>query len=418
MEFIKIWRILVGNKRIIIWLPIIATLSALALTYVLPEQYESTALVLVRPIEELKFSSNDRGNKEPADFPVSVSAPIDSLSKTYMEVIKSQTVAESIVDALHLDVKPTRVNATYLERLKDNLRTWIKDTIRALRNYFRYGRNIPATPYQLAVEDVENDLSVSARKDTYAFDITARSGNPAQAAAIANKAAAIFVEQSSEAHRNESALSRQFIEGQMAESRAALDNARNALLDYKNSGGTFELRSEYDNALKNISDLENTLAKAQGRLAGLQRITANATPTVIEQEAEIASLKGKIALLREQLETYPQKEKRLNALVLTERLAEESYEFFRKEYEQARIKEASTLTEIRIASPAQPDIYPVKPLKYLYAGLSFATALLLSLCWAFLFEALYPHVRSAQDLEIELGIPLLGTIPKSTPSGS
>ena len=46
MEFYRIWRILAGHKWVLIWLPIIATCVGLGLTYVLPEQYESTALVL------------------------------------------------------------------------------------------------------------------------------------------------------------------------------------------------------------------------------------------------------------------------------------------------------------------------------------------------------------------------------------
>ena len=58
MEFYRIWRILVGHKRVLIWLPIVATCVGLGLAFVLPEQYVSTALVLVRPAEELKFNSS------------------------------------------------------------------------------------------------------------------------------------------------------------------------------------------------------------------------------------------------------------------------------------------------------------------------------------------------------------------------
>ncbi|MGH6841033.1 MAG: Wzz/FepE/Etk N-terminal domain-containing protein, partial [Methylocella sp.] len=100
MEFHRIWRILAGNKWVLIWLPIIATVAALGVTYVLPEQYESTALVLVRPFEDIKFSSGGGDKKEIPDFPVNLSAPIDALSKTYKEVINSPAVAMKIVDVL------------------------------------------------------------------------------------------------------------------------------------------------------------------------------------------------------------------------------------------------------------------------------------------------------------------------------
>jgi len=43
-----------------------------------------------------------------------------------------------------------------------------------------------------------------------------------------------------------------------------------------NRGGTFELKSEYDEQLKIVSDLGNTLAKSEGKLAG-RRLLAERT---------------------------------------------------------------------------------------------------------------------------------------------
>jgi uncharacterized protein involved in exopolysaccharide biosynthesis len=417
MEFYRTWRILMAHKGLLIWLPIIATFAALGMTYVLPEQYESTALVLVRPYEEIKFSSGGDEQKEVSDFPVMLSAPIDSLSKTYIEVIKSPAVAARIVEALQLQISKPPTDETFFGIIKDKARTWIKETIRTARNYFKYGRDIPASPYDLAVEDVERNLIVTPRKDTYAFDISARSSDPEEAAAIANMAAEIFVEHSSEEYRSESARARQFIGIQVDDSRKALQQARAAILTYQNSGETFDLKSEYDDNLKDLSDLENTVAKTEGKLAGLRRLAGGSTPSMLELEAEIAELKAQISTLRSQLAAYPQKETRMNALKLSQRLAEESYEFFLKQYNEARVKESATVTEIRVVSPAVPSLYPVKPLKYEYGGISFATALIIAIGWALFMETLDPRVRTIRDLEVELGIPVLAAIPKSVPAG-
>ena len=215
MEFYRIWRILVGHKRVLIWLPIVATCVGLGLAFVLPEQYVSTALVLVRPAEELKFNSN--ADKEILDFPVGRSAPIDAPSKTYMEVIKSHAVAVKIVEALHLDVKVPKEGETPFEVFKDEVKDWIGGTAHTLRNYVRYGRDIPTSAFDLAVENVKEKLGVSVRKDTYAFDISFRSSDPKKAAAVANIAAQIFIEHSSEAYRSEAARAREFLERQLDE---------------------------------------------------------------------------------------------------------------------------------------------------------------------------------------------------------
>ncbi|MGH6795058.1 MAG: GumC family protein [Methylocella sp.] len=418
MDFYRFWRILADNKLVLIWLPIVATGVGLGLTYVLPEQYESTALVLVRPFEDINFESSSGGNKEIPDFPVNLSAPVDAPSKTYKEVIKSPAVAAKIVDALQLYIKKPKEYASSFEAIEDKVKSWVKSTIRTMRNYFKYGRDIPASAYELAVENVEENLKVVSAKDTYAFDISYRSSDPKEAAAVANMAAEIFLDRSSEAYRSEAARAREFIEGQLDESRKALGQARAAVLSYEKSDGTFDPTAEYKEKLKNVSELENTLAKTEVKLAGRRvlglRTNIKESPDVIAQVGEVAELKQQISALRAGLAAYPEKETRMNTLTLAKRLAEQNYEFLLKRYEEARVKESATVTEIRIASAAVPGLYPVKPLKYIYAGLSFATALGVAIGWALLFESFAPRVRTIRDLDDlddKLGVPVLGAIP-------
>jgi uncharacterized protein involved in exopolysaccharide biosynthesis len=414
MEFYRIWRILVGHKRVLIWLPLVATSVGLGLAFVLPEQYVSTALVLVRPAEELKFNPSSADEKEVLDFPVGRSAPIDAPSKTYMEVIKSPAVAEKIVEALHLDVKVPKKGETRFEAFKDRIKDWIGGAARTLRNYVRYGRDIPTSPFDRAVENVEQKLGVAVRKDTYAFDISFQSSDPKEAAAVANMAAQIFIEHSSEAYRSEAARAREFLEKQLDESRAALDRARAAVLSFKRSDETFDLTSEYKENLQYLEDLQDTLAKDGGKLAGMKRSFKQDSPEVLAQEAEDGALQQQISTLQAQLVAYPEKEARLNALILAQRLAEENYGFLRRRYEEARVKASAVVTEIRIVSPAEPALYPVKPIKFLYAGLSFAMAMVAAIGWALLAEQLNPRVRTLRDLDDEDGAPLLGAIPPLT----
>ena len=295
MELYRIWRILVAKRALLIWLPLVAAVCGLGLSYLLPEQYESTALVLVRPGEAFKFNSKAPDRKEILEFPLSQSAPIDAPSKTYIEVIKSRAVAVKIVEALQLHVKKPTPPESFLGQLKEDVKEWAKNTIETIQNYAKYGREIRASPFDQAVENLETKLVVSVRKDTYAFDITARASDPKEAAAVANMAAEIFLEHSAEAYRSESGRARKFIEVQLADSRKELEKARGDLLAYKASGSTFELTSEYNEKLKGVSDLENTLAKIDGKLAGLKHTFSKDSPTVIGQEAERAELQEQIA---------------------------------------------------------------------------------------------------------------------------
>ena len=150
-------------------------------------------------------------------------------------------------------------------------------------------------------------------------------------------------------------------------------------------------------------------------MAGRRRVDARVQlqedPAVIAQTGEIADLKEQISNLQVQLAAYPKKETRMNAITLTARLAEESYGFYRKKYEQARVMESAAVKEIRIASRAVPSLYPVKPLKYTYAGLSFATAMIVAIGWALLSGSLDPRLPTIRELEYELEVLVLGAIP-------
>jgi uncharacterized protein involved in exopolysaccharide biosynthesis len=411
MEFYRIWRILVGYRWLLIGLPVVAGAVGLGLSYVLPELYESNSLVVVRPQEEIRFDATGSAEKQLVGFPVSGSAPLDTPSKTYIEVIKSPAVAERIVRALHLDAEVPRTYANQFEATKAAVKIWLGEAIRRLRNELRFGRDIPATRFDRAVEGVEDNLFVAVRKDTYAFDIAFRSSDPKEAAAVTNMAAQIFIERNAEAYRSEAARARAFLATQLDASRAALAQARAATLAFKTADRTFDLAAEYSDMLKKLSALEDTLAHDTGALAGLRRTYGADSREVTSREAEHAALAAQAAALHAQLAAYPGKERQINALELDERLASESYAFFLRRYEEARVREASAIDEIRIVSPAIPALYPIKPVKAAFAGMSFAVALVAAIGWALMREFLDPRVRTTADLDEMLGVPLLGAIP-------
>ena len=188
------------------------------------------------------------------------------------------------------------------------------------------------------------------------------------------------------------------------------------MLAYKNSGETFDLTAEYQQELKRLTELQNMLAKAEGKLAGLKRTFRQDSPEVLSEEAEIAALQEQISTLQAPLAGYPEKEAQLSAIQLAERLADERYELFRKRYEEDRVKESAVVTEIRIISPAMPGLYPLKPVKYVYAGLSFLTALIVAVGWALLAEQMSPRIRTVHDLDAVQEVPVLGAIPSMKPS--
>ena len=415
MELHRLWRVIVGSRVLITVLTITSGFAALALTYALPSVYQASSLVIVRPEEKLRLTPNQGQGKEVLDFPVSQATPIDAPSKTYLEVLQSEAVAARIVTALHLDDEPP-LSEPGLPRLRDAFRTWLKETVRSSRHIMRYGRVIHASRFERAVEDVREYLALEVKKNTYAFSISYTSSNPKEAAAVANTAAEIFLAHNAEAYRSEAEAARKFIEGRLLDSEKNLRDARDALQRFKDEARVFAIGDEYRERIKVISSLQVDMESAQARLDGLLAMYAPENSKVLSAQAEVSGLRKALAAHRAELAALPDRERQLGALELAVTVAQQDYESIRKKYEESRIAEQTSFAEIRTVSPATIPLYPIKPIKYYYAGLGLLLGLVTAVTLALLFEYLNPRIRVPDDVTTVLEIPLLAAIPAMRPA--
>ncbi len=412
MDMLKYLRIVLAHRLMILLLSIAAMLAALGLTYVLPEKYQSSAVLLVRPQEKIKFGQDSSG-KEILDYPVSQLAPIDAPSKTYIAVIQSRAVIEKIVLALGLHEKR---RAPDQNEWKERLLQFKDATLEGLEwseNVLKYGRGAGEDPLGKAVTKAAKNLSLKPTKDTYVFEITHEASDPAEAAAVANMAAEIFTEYMSSANNKDQIGVRQFLETRLHETERDLEAARLALRKYKERFATFSLEEEYKIQLKTINDLEIEIEKTNAKLAALGNDYAASNPKVLSLLAEKQQTTQTLAQLRKGLEGNPGKQNQVDRLALQVKVAEDNFALVSKAYEDARFAETKKSTEIRIVSRAVPAAFPSKPIKYYYAGGGFTLALFLGIAWVIFLEAQRARIRSIADVTAALGLPVLATIPIS-----
>jgi uncharacterized protein involved in exopolysaccharide biosynthesis len=253
--------VLSAHRRTIILLCLSATVNAIALTYLLSEKYEAASLILIRPQADVKFSAED---KAVFDFPINFTIPFETISRTYGEVISSRTIVEKVVLALGLD-KPVE------EESRDKLfRKWIKGLTGRTWTLLKYGRVEPANPLEDAIQTVAACLSVTPTKETFVFDIRCRTANREQTAAIANAAAAAFVDYSREANGSESKRAREFIAGRLEDSRQEFEEARQQLKEFKDRQRTVMLDEEVTGGIREAARLEAALADNGREIDGLK----------------------------------------------------------------------------------------------------------------------------------------------------
>jgi uncharacterized protein involved in exopolysaccharide biosynthesis len=410
MEVIAIFDVLRRHVYLIGALCIVITLAGYGISFfsaLIPEKYDASAIVLVRPHNPIKFEQNNSG-KEFLGFPVAQTPVVESASKTYIQIIQSPALIAEVVRKLKLDEKPKKAAAdgtlfaqiyASIKALYDDVQEYVKDAIAI----FRYGKLLKDDPFTKAVKDVGKGLVLKSYEDTYVFEIKYSGDDPQTAADVANTMASTFIEFLEKMRSLEAKDSADRLKGELEQSREQLVDARESLRDYKASHGIFLYKEEYDAKLKVISDLTVELAKLDQSLAAGtfdaktdEKKRARLLKILDEKQAELAPL--------------PTIERELQLRQADVNVADTTYATVAKEMKDAEIK-SNAISEARLVSPAFVPMLPSRPRREIYAGAALLTGLLVSVALAFFLEYINRTVRGINDIEDFVGLKVIGTIP-------
>ena len=277
MELRYLLQILRANWLFIAFVSVLAGILGLSATYVLPESFEATTQILIRPQERAAF--DDSKTKAMMDYPLGFNIPVGTISQTYAEVMTSEAIATKVEDRLRLHTIESPWPDDFWLSLLFTVRDYAKIAIFSTWDFVRYGRIEPQLePYWKTVDDIRDGLEAEPVHDTYIFTLTASWNDPDIAVRIANTAAETFVEYSREARTREEGTAAGFLASSLDGTSTALAEARAELDYYRERIGAASLEQELELTLERLSEFE-----AEQEAADRQRS---------ELDAEIASLRA------------------------------------------------------------------------------------------------------------------------------
>lgn len=498
MEFRKFIKIILCYKFFIGLMCLSAVVTAVALTYVVPEKYISSTTVLIRPQKSLDIVPK---REEILNFPISYFTPVETASKTYTEIIKSRNIAERIVRQIDLG-KSGEEEGSGLLYLWKRTKNKVKQLIFKSWTFLKYGRILDGDALSDAITSVQQGLSVKPTKETYLFEIEAEARNPQVSAAIANTAAQAFLEYLQESGEVENVKARELSREKINFSRKKLEKARNAVIEFKKKNGIISLKKETELALDRLSDLINErelintkiigavarkeeierqslelerisksaskvtdnplirelysqLVNNEVKLAGLRkRYTANhrtvqelqaeieeirirlnqeaptlktlsVTPVYQELASELARVETDLQSFKAELirldaaisenkaliEGMPKKEVELSRLQLAQKLGEETHTLLSREYEEIVVSARRSSPDIEVVYAAIAPLYPARPIKIYHAILAGMLSLISGIGIALFMENINVTLRSIEEAEEKLGLPVMMTVP-------
>lgn len=173
-----------------------------------------------------------------------------------------------------------------------------------------------------------------------------------------------------------------------------------------------------------IKETKNKISEKVAEIVGAKVTTRNPIyqsllAQIVTLETDTISLDTKkeaiaktIIEYENRLEKLPDKELQLARLERAVKVSENIYLILLEKYQEARINEVMELGDIRIIDKALVPDAPIKPKKKLNLAIGGVLGVMLGVMLVFFMEYLDNTIKTADDIERHLGLPVLGLIPK------
>ena len=185
-------------------------------------------------------------------------------------------------------------------------------------------------------------------------------------------------------------------------------------------GELIKLEGEHSELAQKYGPEHPHIIRLKSRMEEIEvKITQELKNIAHSIETEYSMAKAEEETLSQALEEQKQEALELNQKAIRygvlQREAETNqnmYELFLKRAKETDLTSGLEASNIRLVDPAEVPRYPIKPSKVTDILLSMVIGLVMGIGLAFFFEYMDNTIRTPEDVERHLGLPLLGTIPK------
>jgi len=415
---------------------------ALALAWVMlrPKNYTATAPILV-----------DLRANDPLAQPTYQSIVPQAYMATQMDIVRSNRVAERVVEMLGLEKDPKSTEDWRKAGGQGTLKSWL-------------------------ASDLQTGLEVKPARESNIINITYTSRTAAEAAKVANAFSDAYLDIALDIKTDPAKKYSTWFDDQLKFARQRLEQSQNALTAYQQRTGVIsadgvdmesqrlnELSSQLTLVQGQLTDVSNKRAQSAGSIseamnsplintlksniaaqeAKIQEASANLGsrhPQMIRMQDELNAMKSRLgsetSSIGNAIDTAYQvgraRERELTAAVNAQRArvmqfnrhrdelnvlrrdldaAQKAYEQVSERASQSKLQALTNQTNIQRLATAVEPLEAKGPTTKVALALAAAAGLLLALAGALLMELLNRRVRSVDDLSLATNLPILASVP-------
>ena len=325
---------------------------------------------------------------------------------TEVTVLTSNRILGQVVDDLDLLADPE------FNRYLQPQSPYAINAIRGRIRHFLAGTtDVPpdtAAIYEKTIQNLRSAMTATRPRDTYLFEITARSARPEKAVTLANAAAAIYVADQLRIRDETSQAAESWLNSRVATLREQLEQQEIAVTTLI-ATAQIQQDAQLDALSNQVLAAEQALDQARTVLTQME---AQNSTTIAQQRGIVVELTGRRDLLRSQLSAQSAGLVSLHQMQREADATRALYETFLTRLQQTRLQRGLEHPNSQIIAPATAAQY-LGPRKTLIVTIAAFLGGLLGFGLVGLREALQTSVRDVETLHNATRLPVIAQISHS-----
>lgn len=222
----KLWQVTKAHKKVVGGIIVGCTAIATITAFVLPKQYESTTLVQTRDA-----SKSMGGQAAAAMAALGVGGAASSPTNNYMELMKSRTVLDPIIDSMDWEDPDKKPDAKQFAK---------------------------------------SNLDIKNTKGTNLIEVTAKGKTPEEAQQISQEVVDNFLKMQTDNSQQTQSLLVQFLNGRIEEAKKDSDDAAQKFADFSREHKLYSPDEQLKQAITQVSAYDKSIADLQSQQKAAQ----------------------------------------------------------------------------------------------------------------------------------------------------
>jgi tyrosine-protein kinase Etk/Wzc len=265
-----------------------------------------------------------------------------------------------------------------------------------------------------AVETLQRGLTISEKgKQSGIIGVSMEGTDPQKTADILNSIGLEYIRQNVDRKSEEAQKSLAFLDKQLPELKANLEQAEVKYNALRNSRGTVDLGEEAKAILQQSVQSQSKLVELKQRRDELLTRFQPANPIVEAINQQINTLNAEIGSVNFRIKQMPSVEQEVLRLTRDVKVNTELYTSLLNTSQQLRLVKASKVGNARLLDVAEKPLKPVRPKRAIVVSIALLIGLFLGVIGAFIRKNLFGGIEEPHEIEQRLGLTVSAAIPHS-----